>query len=69
MEAIRIVKKITDDRIEELNGFKGRNVEIIILPVEEKKNSASLIEELSGSCPSIVDGMEFQNTIRREWER
>ena len=45
MEAIRILKTVTDDRIEELNQFKGKKVEIIILPEiseNKEKNNDSI---------------------------
>ena len=69
MEAVRIVKKVTDDRVEELNKFKGQDVEIIILPAEVQKGNASLLKDLCGSCPSMPDGMEYQSAIRKEWNR
>jgi len=72
MEACRIIKKITSDRLPELNQFKGRSVEIIILPdVEEKqqiKDMDSLLS-LRGSLKKKIDGMEFQREIRKEWDR
>ncbi len=63
---------VTDDRIEELNEFKGKNVEIIILPnysEKIKKNQIEFLNQLKGSCPNLPDGIEFQNQIRKEWER
>lgn len=70
MEALRINRKITSDRIEELNRFKGKNVEIIILSEdEEDKNTVPSILDLQGKLKEQVDGMEFQNRIRKEWER
>ncbi|HON79673.1 MAG TPA: hypothetical protein PK544_14360 [Spirochaetota bacterium] len=72
MEAMRIIKTITSDRLPELNNFKGRSVEIIILPDvvdenNEEKNESLL--SLRGSMKSKIDGMEFQRQIRKEWER
>ncbi len=72
MEALRIIKTITSDRLPELNNYKGKNVEIIILsemPEKEEKNGLALLNELNGSCPDLLDGMEFQNKIRAEWNR
>ena len=73
MEALRIIKTITSDRLPELNDYKGKNVEIIILPGinNEKKNKKNieLLNELRGSCPNLPDGMEFQNKIRKEWDK
>ena len=73
METVRIIKKITDDRLEELNRFKGKNVEIIIKSgiSEDKnqKNNINMLVELKGSCPNLPDGMEFQKRVRQEWER
>jgi hypothetical protein len=73
MEACRIIKTITSDRLPELNQFKGRSVEIIILPdIEDDKNKKTnldLLKELQGSCPDLPDGMEFQRKIREEWDR
>jgi len=71
MEAIRILKTVTDDRIEELNQFKGKNVEIIILPeiTENKEKNNDSILSLRGCLKTKIDGMEFQRQIRKEWER
>lgn len=72
MKAIRILKTVTDDRIEELNQYKGKKVEIIILPNDSekiKKNQIEFLNQLKGSCPNLPDGIEFQNQIRKEWER
>ncbi len=72
MEALRIIRTITSDRLPELNKYKGKSVEIIILPeISEKKekNSLEILNELKGSCPNLIDGMEFQNKIRKEWDR
>jgi len=66
-----IIKKITSDRLAELNRFKGQSVEIIILPKLEGKNdrkNLTLLNELIGSCPDLPDGIEFQNELRKEWE-
>lgn len=72
MEAIKIKKTITSDRLPELNDFKGKDVEIIILKNdnENRKNKSNLelINEVRGSCPALMDGMEFQNRIRKEWD-
>ncbi len=74
MEAIRIHRVITDDRIAESKPFIGRRVEIIILPEENEKENNTISKEnsliaLHGSCPNLIDGMEFQNKMRSEWER
>ena len=71
MKAIRILKTVTDDRIEELNQFKGKNVEIIILPEisENKEKNNDSILSLRGCLKTKIDGMEFQRQIRKEWER
>ncbi|HPB83213.1 MAG TPA: hypothetical protein PK200_14335 [Spirochaetota bacterium] len=72
MEAIRIIKTITSDRLPELNNYKGRSVEIIILPVVETRDVKEMNESLlalRGSLKTKIDGMEFQNQIRKEWER
>ena len=72
MEALRIIKTINSDRLEELNRFKGKSVEIIILPsqdVETKKKKFELINELRGSCPNLPDGLDFQKKIRQEWSK
>ncbi len=72
MEALRIIRTITSDRLPELNKYKGKSIEIIILPeISEKKekNSLEILNKLKGSCPNLIDGMEFQNKIRKEWDR
>lgn len=71
MEAIRIFKTVTDDRIEELNQYKGKKVEIIILPEisENKEKNNDSILSLRGCLKTKIDGMEFQRQIRKEWER
>ncbi len=69
MEALRIFKTVTDDRVEELNQYKGRKVEIIILAdvsKEKEKSNWDILNELKGSCPDLPDGMEFQKKIRKE---
>lgn len=69
MEAVRIIRKIKNDRLSELNDFIGKSVEIIILPgIEETKNS-NILNELVGSCPDLPDGLDFQKKIRTEWEK
>ena len=71
MEAVKIIKKVTDDRLEELNKYKGKNIEIIILsnaPFQsENQKSLQWFDELKGSCPELPDGLEFQKNIRNEW--
>ena len=47
MEAVRIIKTITSDRLPELNNYKGKSVEIIILPdIKEKKDSLLIFSDL-----------------------
>ncbi len=72
MEALRIIRTITSDRLPELNQYKGKSVEIIILPeVTENKTAIKndSILSLRGSLKTKIDGMEFQRQIRKEWER
>lgn len=74
MEAMRIEKIVTDDRVREIMKYKGMKVEIIILPVEEKSEKRSNRDKSSfssfrGSCPDIIDGLELQKRVREEWER
>ncbi len=71
MEALRIVKTLHSDRIPELNQYLGRNVEIIVLPETEKKKvkKNGSIMDIQGSLKKKIDGMEFQNRIRKEWDR
>lgn len=73
MEACRIIKTIDSDVLPELNQFKGKSVEIIILPeIEEnktRKGKLDLLNELKGSCPNLPDGIEFQKNIRAEWDK
>jgi len=72
MEAVRIIKTINSDRLPELNNFKGKEVEIIILPNINNKSEVDEYEsilELRGSLKTKIDGMAFQNKIRKEWDR
>ena len=72
MEALRIFKTVTDDRVEELNQYIGRDVEIIILvdiSEENEKSNLDISTELKENCPDLPDGMEFQRKIRKEWDR
>ena len=72
MEAVRIIKTINSDRLPELNNFKGKEVEIIILPNINNKSEVEEYEsilELRGSLKTKIDGMAFQNKIRKEWDR
>ena len=72
MEALRVIRKIDSDVLPELEQYKGKKVEIIILPAndedEEKSNKSSILN-LNGVLKEKVDGMEFQKAIRQEWER
>ncbi len=72
MEAVRIIKTIYSDRLPELNNFKGKEVEIIILPNINNKSEVEECEsilELRGSLKTKIDGIAFQNKIRKEWDR
>ena len=70
MEAIKIIKTIKSSYLPELQKFKGRKVEIIIIQEDtgkESKNNIDMLNEFIGSCPDLPDGMEYQNKMRREW--
>ena len=55
MEATRIIKKIGSDRLPELNAYKGKSVEIIILPyLSKKKSGKNKIEHLINRLLSKV---------------
>lgn len=73
MQVIKIHRVIKNDRIAEIKQFIGKKVEIIILPEDSEEDYRASKEnpliKLRGSCPHIMDGMEFQNKIRLEWER
>jgi len=73
MHAIRIHRVMKDDRISEIKQFIGKKVEIIILQEEDEETNVIFHENpltaLHGSCPNIIDGMEFQNKMRSEWEK
>lgn len=77
MDLLRIIKKITSDRLEELNQYKGIKVEIIINPyidessqeVDQNKYDPTDLNKLRGSCPNLLDGMEYQRKIREQWDR
>ncbi|MDP8239930.1 MAG: hypothetical protein P9X24_12640 [Candidatus Hatepunaea meridiana] len=70
MEALRIIRTITSDRLPELINYKGKRVEIIVLHNvhDEKKDNDSILS-LRGCLKTKIDGMEFQRRIRKEWER
>ncbi len=72
MEAIRVIRKIDSDVLPELKKYKEKKVEIIILPandeVEEKSDNNSILN-LKGVLKDKIDGMEFQRTVRQEWDR
>jgi hypothetical protein len=71
MQALRIIKTISSDRVPELMEFEGKRVEIIILPnltddlIYEKQES---ILELRGILRDGINGMEFQRSVRKEWD-
>lgn len=70
MDAIKIVKTITSSYLPELQKFKGRKVEIIIIQEDtgkELKNNIDMLHEFIGSCPDLPDGMEYQQRMRQEW--
>jgi len=72
MEAIRVIRKIDSDVLPELKKYKGKKVEIIILPAndeDEKKSDNSSILNLKGVLKDKIDGMEFQKAVRQEWDR
>ena len=72
MEATRIIKTIGSDRLPELVKYKGKSVEIIILPRIKKKaefKNYDSILELRGALKNKIDGMEFQKRIRKEWDK
>ena len=73
MKALRMIKTIKSDRLPELNRYKGKKVEIIIFPdineEEKDKKNIGLLNKLRGTCPNLPDGMEFQQEIRKEWDR
>jgi len=73
MEATRIIKKVSSDRLPELSKYKGKSVEIIILPYLSKKKhgkkGVAPLNRLIESCPDLEDGIKFQKQIRKEWER
>ena len=36
-------------------------------PASKEKNPLQWLEELSGSCPDLPDGVEFQRKARKAW--
>jgi hypothetical protein len=71
MQALRIIKTVSSDRVPELMEFEGKRVEIIILPnfIDElNDNQKTDILELRGSLSEKIDGMEFQNSVRKDWD-
>ena len=65
MEAIRIIKKVNSEIITELNKFMGKNVEIIIFPLEEKHKQKG--QRVFKKIEGLPDGLEFQHKMRNEW--
>ena len=65
MEALRIIKKVDSDKITELKKFMGRNVEIIIFPLEEI--SKGIGKRVFKKIKGLPDGLEFQHKLRKEW--
>ncbi|MBU4486444.1 MAG: hypothetical protein KKD38_05900 [Candidatus Delongbacteria bacterium] len=68
---MRIIKTVSSDRVPELMEFEGKRVEIIILPnfiddLNEDKQTSIL--ELRGTLSEKIDGMEFQNAVRKDWD-
>ena len=64
-------REVTISLPEELS---GKEVEIIILPVQERENQLKRIEKLlkkkpSGVFSSISDAVNWQRNLREEWER
>lgn len=60
MEALRITQKITSDHIEELNCFKGQNVEIIIIAeIEKDEIQQSSIFDLQDKLTHKIDATEY----------
>ncbi|MBN2440789.1 MAG: hypothetical protein JXJ04_05570 [Spirochaetales bacterium] len=73
MEAIKIIEDVTSDSItiKNLSRFKGKKVEIILLPFEEsdeKSETEKSISVLFGTMKSDIDGIEFQNKSRGDWK-
>jgi len=71
MEAIKIRRKISSKNlhINELEKLMGREAEIIILPVEDrKKTSINKLLKLAGSIKTGGDPDIFQKRIRKDWE-
>lgn len=74
MEVLRLVKHIKNNTLEELNQFVGKDVEIIILSEESKPTQHAdinlpNIKSLRGALKTKIDGMEFQNRVRSEWNK
>lgn len=72
MEALRVIKTIDSDVLPELEKFKGKKVEIIILSALEEKNESGTensLLALRGALKEKIDGMEFQQRMRNEWDR
>ena len=76
MEAIRIKRKITSDRLPELNRYIGEDLEIILLldkfNKKENDNLKTLPDDsifaLKGTLKRKIDGVEFQKKLRAEWD-
>ncbi|MBU2492968.1 MAG: hypothetical protein KJ571_10115 [Bacteroidetes bacterium] len=72
MEAIKIRRKINSKNlhIDELEKLMGREAEIIILPIENrKKTSVNKILKLAGSIKTGEDPDTFQKRIRKDWDK
>ena len=70
MQALRIFKTISTDRVPELMEFEGKRVEIIILPdfSDDLENNIENVLDLRGILIKKIDGMEFQSSVRKEWD-
>lgn len=69
MEAVRIIEKVESDSlvINHLSAYIGKEVEIIVLPVESNVKETNIMQ-LYGSLKTDIDGLDFQKSARNDWK-
>jgi hypothetical protein len=68
MEALKIIEDVTSDSItiKNLSKYKGKKVEIILIPFEEEKQDASNIKKKDGSAYGYLHKYANPDLIEKE---